>query len=375
MTLAPHVTRAGSLRILHVYKDYYPIVGGIENHIKMVAERQAADGHHVTVLVTNPRRERSRCRLRGVHLIRARRLATVASTPLSLSLPFALARQVPDVTHLHFPYPLGEVSQWLAGRGRPYVITYHSDVVRQRAILRLYRPIMHRILRGARFILVASERYMTSSADLGPLVGKCAVVPLAIDPAPFLKAEPMGLSSGEPTVLFVGRHRHYKGVDDLIRAMSRVNASLVVAGDGPMRSRWEALAGDAGVAARVCFMGQVDDTRLPRLYAGADVFVLPANSRAEAFGVVLLEAMAAGLPCVTTEIGTGTSCVVKDGVTGLVVPPKDPEALARALNDLLADPARRRRMGAAGRERVLREFTLSTLTDRIASIYHQVLTP
>jgi glycosyltransferase involved in cell wall biosynthesis len=339
-----------------------------------VAERQAADGHHVTVLVTNPRRERPRCMLSGVCLIRARRLATVASTPLSLSLPFALARQLPDVTHLHFPYPLGEVSQWLAGKGRPYVITYHSDVVRQRTMLRLYRPVMRRILWGAHRILVTSERYIASSPDLGPFATKCAIVPLAIDPEPFLKAEPMVLSSGRPTVLFVGRHRHYKGVDDLIRAMPRVNASLVVAGDGPMRSRWEALARNVGVAERVCFMGQVEDTVLPRLYAGADVFVLPANTRAEAFGVVLLEAMAAGLPCVTTEIGTGTSYVVKDGVTGLVVPPKDPEALAKAIDYLLADPVRRRQMGAAGRARVLREFTLSSLTARIASIYRQVLT-
>lgn len=361
------------LRILHVYKDYHPTIGGIENHIRMVAEQQVTDGHDVTVLVTNRGGERPLDRLHGVRLIRARRLATLASTPLSLSLLFALARQDPDLTHLHFPFPPGEVSQWLAGRGRPYVMTYHSDVVRQTTLLRLYRPLMRRILQGAGRIVATSESQLASSFDLNPFAAKCDVVPLAIDPRPFLEAGSRAPSATRPTVLFVGRHSHYKGVDDLIRALSQVKAHLLIVGDGPKRSSWESLAREVGVAERVCFTGLVGNEALPGMYANADLLVLPSNSRAEAFGVVLLEAMAAGLPCVTTEVGTGTSFVVQDGVTGFVVPPNNPRALASAMNRLLSDPPLRRKMGAAGRERVLCEFTQPIMTARLADVYRRAL--
>ncbi|HLF90868.1 MAG TPA: glycosyltransferase, partial [Anaerolineales bacterium] len=321
------------MKILHVYKDYYPILGGIENHIKTLAELEAQAGHHVTVLVTNPStsnlqlplragpaRLPSRETMNGVHLIRTWRLATVASTPLTGGFLAELPRLKPDITHLHFPYPVGEVSQWLTnlllGGKRPYIITYHSDVVRQQNILRFYRPLMERILRGAARILPTSDRYMASSPTLSQLTDKCTVVPLCVDPEPFASATPLVPPTGVPTLVFIGRHRYYKGLDTLIRAMPNLvtqqglRPRLLVGGDGPMREAWERLAGELGVSDRVQFLGEVSDDDLPRFFASGDVFVLPANSRAEAFGKVLLEAMATGLPCVTTELGTGTSFVV-----------------------------------------------------------------
>ncbi len=364
------------LKILHVYKDYHPILGGIENHIKTLAELQARAGHEVTVLVTNPGRLPANEMRNGVRLVRARRLATVASTPLSLTLPWQLRGQAADITHLHFPYPVGEMSQWLAGRGRSYVITYHSDVVKQQGILRFYRPVMQRVLRGAGRIIATSEAYIASSPYLKPLAGQCTVVPLSVNARPFMEATPLFPPAGPgepPVLLFAGRHRYYKGLDTLIRAMPRLDACLLVGGDGPMRPVWEALVAELGVGEKVRFVGEVSDEALPGLYASADIFVLPANSRAEAFGKVLLEAMAAGLPCVTTEVGTGTSLVVQDGVTGRVVPPQDPEALAAALRPLLADGGLRRRMGEAGRERVLREFTPEQMVERVEAVYRAVL--
>lgn len=364
------------MHILHVYKDYPPILGGIENHIQMVARAQAARGHQVTVLVTDPGGLPRHAVHEGVHIIRAARLATVASTPLSLTFPWHLARLRPDITHLHFPYPPGEISQWLVGRGRPYVITYHSDVInpRQQLVLRLYRPLLWRVLRGAARLLPTSPPYIRSSPFLAPLADRCTVVPLGIDPTPFLKAAPHPCDLPAPRLLFVGRHRYYKGLEVLLQALPQVTASLLVVGDGPMRSAWEALARRLGLMERVRFLGEVPPADLPGWYATADVFVLPATLRAEAFGTVLLEAMAAGLPCVTTELGTGTSFVVRDGETGLVVPAKDVQALATALRRLLDDnTALRRRMGQAGRERVLRHFTLEHLVDNLDAVYRAVL--
>lgn len=365
------------LSIVHVYKDYWPIVGGIENHIKDLAEAEAALGHDVTVLVTNPGGQRGRERINGVQVIRAARLATFASTPLSLALPVLLANLKPDVTHVHFPYPVGEVSQWLLRWKQPYLIGYHSDVVKQQRILRLYRPLLCRVLAGAGQILVGSDNYVNSSPYLRPLSHKCTIVPYAVDSARFAQAEPGWPEDGRFTILFMGRHRYYKGVDDLIRAVGLLPAGLAVrlliGGDGPLRGEWEALSAELGLQDKISFVGHLSDDELPCFYASGDLFVLPANSRAESFGKVLQEAMAAGLPCISTELGTGTSFVVQDGVTGLVVPPKQPMALAAAIQQLGEQPDLCQKLGQAGQERAKREFSLAQMVARVEMAYTTVL--
>lgn len=361
------------MRIVHVYKDYYPVLGGIENHVRVLAEAQAAAGHEVTVLVTNPGRQTEAATLNGVRVIKAGRLGTVASTPLAPGLPGALRRLAADVTHLHAPYPLGEVAQWLAGPARPYVITYHADVTRpaQRAIMRVYGPLFRRVLRGATRVLATSPNYAATSPYLQAVRERVAIVPLGVDPVRFA---PAPLPEGPFTLLFVGLLRHYKGVDDLLRALPALpEARLVVAGDGPKRAELEALAHELGLAERVKFLGRVPHEALPGLYHAAHALVLPANSRAEAFGTVLLEAMASGRPCVTTEVGSGMAYVVQHEATGLVVPPRDPAALAAALSRLAADRAWCARLGAAGRARVEAEFTLERMIRRVEGIYGEVI--
>ena len=365
------------LSIVHVYKDYWPVVGGIENHIKDLAEAEAALGHQVTVLVTNPGGQPGREVINSVNVIRAGRLATVASTPLSLALPFLLGRLRPDVTQVHFPYPVGEVSQWLLRRKRPYLITYHSDVVKQQQILRFYNPLLRRVLAGAAGILVASPNYVQSSPYLRPLSQKCSIIPFAVDVARFAEAEPLFAGDGRFTLLFLGRHRYYKGGDDLIRAVAQLPADLPVrllmGGDGPLREVWQQLSHSLGLSHKIQFVGNLSDADLPKFYASGDLFVLPANSRAEAFGKVLQEAMAAGLPCLTTELGTGTSFVVQDGVTGRVVPPQQPEALAEVVQHLATQPELCRKMGQAGQARARREFSLAQMVERVQGVYTAVL--
>lgn len=358
------------MQILHIYKDYHPILGGIENHIKALAEAQVIAGHEVTVLVTNPGGEKPDVLLNGVRVIRAKRLATVASTPLSLDLPRQAARLEPDITHLHFPYPIGEVSQLLMGRKRPFIISYHSDVVKQKTILRVYGPLLKRVLAAASQILVSNGNYVPSSDWLPPFAAKCTIIPYSVDLERFSgAAAPLVPPTAEPTLLFMGRHRYYKGVDTLIQAMGGVNGRLLIGGDGPERGNWERLTAELGLQERIHFLGDIPDADLPAFYASGDIFVLPANSRAEAFGLVLQEAMASGLPCVTSELGTGTSWLVQDGVSGFVVPPQQPEVLAAALNRLVDDPALRVQMGQAGQKRARQEFGLQTMMQRIEQVY------
>jgi len=376
------------MRILHLYKNYQPVLGGIENHIRWLAEAQVQQGHEVTVLVTSLDRHTSECVEKGVRVIRAARLVLVASTPLSLSLPWLLRRQRPDIAHLHFPYPPGELSQWLLGQARRIILSYHSDIVRQARILRLYAPLLRRFLRRVDRIIVATPQYRDSSPFLQPHGDKCVLIPYGIDLQRFEEADPAQvkairkrygqaapepLPSCRPLLLFVGRLRYYKGLQYLIQAMPHIPATLLVVGIGPMEREWRALATAIGVADRVHFLGEVDDAALPAYYHAADLFVLPACQRSEAFGIVLVEAMATGTPVISTELGTGTSYVNRHGETGLVVPPRDPDALATAINELLADEARRQAMGRAARARARAEFSLPVMVERVLAVYEEAL--
>ncbi len=198
------------------------------------------------------------------------------------------------------------------------------------------------------------------------------VIPFGVNIETFTPG-PGRSETGRVSLLFVGRLRHYKGLDVLLRALARLpGPRLVIAGEGPEGPRLRRLAARLGLGDRVRFAGNVSPADLPPLYRSADAFLLPATSPAEAFGIVLLEAMASGLPCITTEVGTGTSWVVQDGVTGLVVPPSDPAALAGAIRRLAGDAALRARMGAAGRARVEAEFTQERMVQRVEEVYREV---
>jgi glycosyltransferase involved in cell wall biosynthesis len=366
------------VQILHIYKDYAPILGGIENHVRLLAEGQAALGHRVSVLVTNPAGAATTVREEhGVRVVRAGRLATVASTPLSIALPWQLFRQHPDIVHLHLPYPVGDTSQLALHRGRHTVITYHSDIVRQKSLLRFYAPLLRRSLARADRIIATSPRYIETSSFLRPVAGKCVVIPLGIDLERFTAPGNAGDAAhlrgeyGAPLVLFVGQLRYYKGVEYLVRAMADVPGSLVIAGSASPAHRAELLelARACGVAGRVFVVGQKSEAELAPLYHAADVFVLPSIERSEAFGIVQIEAMASGVPVVSTELGTGTSYINQDGVTGFVVPPGDPEALSGAVNRLVSDTVLRESMGGAARARAIAEFPADVMVRRVLEAY------
>ncbi len=367
------------MRILHIYKDYYPVLGGIENHVRALAEGQAARGHDVAVLVANPARRTTTDMLNGVRVIRAARWATVASTPISPALFLEMARLNADVAHLHFPYPFGDVAHALFSRASHTVITYHSDIVRQKALLRLYAPWLRRTLRHAQRIIATSPRYAATSPYLAPHVDKTTIVPYGIDLARFSTADPAQVAQiraryGSPLVLFVGQLRYYKGVEYLIRAMPQIagRALLIGSETTTRRAELDRLARDLNVADRVIFLGE-HDADLPAYYHASDIFVLPSIERSEAFGIVQIEAMTAGLPLISTELGTGTSWVNVDGQTGLVVPPRDSTALATAINQLLANDDLRHGLGNSARARAQAEFSVATMIDRVLDVYQSLI--
>ena len=362
------------MRVLHVYKDYFPVLGGIENHLRTVVQALANRPEiEPAVLVTSPHAATRRSFDGPVPVTFAGRLVTVASTPLSPALIHELARDPADIIHLQFPYPVGEAAYLLGGRGRPLVISYQSDVVRQKQILRFYRPILWRVLRRADRLLATSPQYAQSSPSLQRFAGKTEIVPLGIDLTLFHPPATEQSRSPEPTILFVGRFRYYKGLSVLLDALRLVpEGHLILCGSGPEEPDLRARAAHPDLAGRITFTGAVPEEELIRLYQQAWVFVLPSVERSEAFGQVLIEAMASGLPVISTELGTGTSYVNKAGQTGLIVPPRDPVALAEALRTLLSNATLRRQFGEAGRRRAEAEFGVDAMIDRLVRVYQQV---
>jgi rhamnosyl/mannosyltransferase len=370
------------MKILYVYKDYYPVLGGIENHIRLICRGLKAGWPEVepTVLVTNRTRNTVVEEMDGVKIIKAGRLVTVSSAPISLSLFAWIRRLEADITHLHFPYPIGELAYLLGGHSHKMVITYHSDIVRQKYLLQVYKPLLYRLLAHADRITVSSPNYIQSSTYLQPLADKCVVIPHGADLSRFAatsevqrRARELRQRYAPPLILFVGLLRYYKGLSFLIEAMSRIPGRLLVVGEGPQGQEWRELTRQLGLEDKVTFLGRVSDEELVALYHACDVFVLPAIHRSESWGAVQVEAMACGKPVVCTELGTGTSFVNVHGQTGLVVPPRDSAALAQAIGTLLQDEPLRQQMGQRAHERAEKEFSFTTMVKRLVSLYKDVL--
>jgi rhamnosyl/mannosyltransferase len=168
---------------------------------------------------------------------------------------------------------------------------------------------------------------------------------------------------------------YYKGFEYLIRAMSKVDATLLLVGTGHLHDALLSEIGKRGLEGRVHLLGDVESGRLPDFYHAADLMVLPSLARSEAFGIVQLEAMACGKPVVNTSLDSGVPFVSRNGVTGITVPPKDSDALASAIQLLLENEAMRKSYGEAARRRVHEIFTMEAVTDSLLGLYGQLNPP
>ena len=376
------------MRILHLGKYYAPVRGGIERYTQDLAEACVAQGDTVGVLVHQQpgHWRRARESLNRVDVYRSGCIAAPVYTPLSPGYPFDLARALrelrPDLLHLHFPNPsCFAVLASPAARRLPWIVHWHADVPpdspdwRLRNAYRLYRPFEQAVLRRASAVIATSQPYVDASPALAPWREKTTVIPLGIGARDTARARTDLWPAGAGLrLLGVGRLSHYKGFDVLIEALAQVDdARLLLVGGGECEREWRALARTRGVDARVAFAGALDDDLLASAYAAADAFVLPSLDRGEAFGLVLLEAMRAGLPVIASAIaGSGVGFVIADGDTGLLVPPGDAGELARAIARL-RDADLRSRMGAAGHVRWKDAFTLDRSVQEVRSTYRHAL--
>lgn len=393
--------RVAGLRVCHLGKYYPPARGGIETHVQGLARAQAALGARVQVLCINHADElghdvswRAFARTRTVRerdgeveVIRLGRQANVARLDMAARLPAVLREIVDagiDLLHLHVPNPTFLMAAALLPRTHrvPLVITHHSDIVRQRVLRLAVRPLEELVYRRSAAVLTTSPAYAQGSALLQAHASKVHVVPLGVETsawqAPDLAAvarlrRRLGGEERDPVWLSVGRLVYYKGLTTAVRALARVPGRWVVIGTGPEEQSLRALAADLGVADRIVWLGEVEAVELVAAVHLATALWFPSNARSEAFGLVQIEAMAAGCPVVNCSIdGSGVPWVAPDGEAAVTVPRDDAMAFASAANSLLGSGELRARLVEGGRRRA-GAFELAQVAEQTLALYSEAI--
>jgi rhamnosyl/mannosyltransferase len=360
------------VRVAHFFKDFWPpLAAGITRYLADVTDESTRRGLDVEVHVAGVRRSRRDVLPSGVVVHRHRELGRLLSSPIAPGLVREAKTVEADVVHLHMPNPLGELGAVLGRATRPVVVSFHAQLGRQKFLEPIYRPLQQKVLAQAAAVLVSNEG-VAMAPELEAIGHKVRLLPYGVSPR-FSRAEaPVGSSGHAVRVLFVGRLVYYKGIDVLLKAAAQLSdVSVTVVGQGPLRQELECIACELGLRDSVRFLGAVDDDALLQAYASHDVFVLPSVSRAEAFGLAMAEAMASGLPAVSTSLGTGTDWVNQHEESGLVVPPDDVDALVKAL-ERLREPDERRRFSEGARTRAASLFSFERHCDALLEVYQEV---
>ena len=367
------------MRVVHLGKFYPPVPGGMERVVQELCEGERALGVDSRALVVSTGGTAVSETINDVPVQRAPSWLRVGSVWFSPMLIRLVARIDSDVLVLHEPNPMALLAYAVARPSQRLVVWFHSEVVRPRWRYRaFYHPFITTALRRASRIIVSSPALKEHAAALAPYRDRTVVVPFGLTVpslVPSLDSSLAGVRErwSGPIVLFVGRLVPYKGVDVLLRAMTGVRAAAVIVGDGPLRQVLEHQAASLGVSDRVFFLGSLPEDTLARWYEHCDLLALPSTTKAEAFGLVQLEAMARGKPVVSTRIESGVPWVNEDGRTGRTVPPNDADALRDAIVQILQTPGLRDQMGEAGRKRFLRHFTRDHMVRDTTNIYERVM--
>lgn len=383
---AAEVQTARHLRVMHVYRTYFPDPpGGLQEAIRQICLATSAFGVDAKVFTLSPRPNPKKISAAEAGVVRSRSWAAPASCDLGgvdAVMQFRALSNWADVIHYHFPWPFADVLRLLVARDKPSVMTYHSDIVRQRFLARICGPLLRNTLKGMAAVVATSPAYAATSEMLTENITtqNLRTIPLGIvDYTCGLMEDRIGndilarLSLGvKPFVLALGVLRYYKGLHTLIEAANAIDGMVVIAGSGPEELALKSQAARLGCL-NIVFAGQVSKAEKITLLRHCRAMVLPSHLRSEAFGMVLVESSMFGKPMVCCEVGSGTSFVNSHGETGFVVPPESPQELAKACNILLHDQICAARMGVAARTRYEQLFSGKALGSAYADLYNEVV--
>lgn len=377
-----------AMRVLHVFKTYYPdSFGGVEQVIRQIATSSGAHGITSKVFTLSHNAPAVRTVYEdGVEVIQVPCSVDIASTPMSTRAlqPFREAVAWADIVHYHFPWPFADVLHTIAPPKKTALVTYHSDIVKQKVLLQFYKPLQHRFLNSMQAIVATSPNYVATSETLQRYRDKVTVIPIGLRESAYPIPEPERIEAwrarvGEGFFLFVGVLRYYKGLHVLLDALglgtgnsSSPNVRVVIVGKGPneeeLRRQAAALKLD-----NLHFVGALpDEDKMALLQLSLGV-VFPSHLRSEAYGITLVEGAMYGKPLISAEIGTGSSFVNVHEKTGLIVPSRDAGALRQAMERLASRPDEVSRMGREARKRFDEIFTADRMTASYVTLYRRLV--
>lgn len=368
------------MRILHFFKTYYPVAyGGVQQVIYQLAEGACQQGAQVDVLSLGPDDVTGE-NVIGLHRVyTARQDIYIASTGFSWSAirDFKRLAAQADIIHYHFPWPFMDLVHFLVHPNKPTVVSYHSDIVKQKHLLRLYQPLMLRFLNDVDAVVASSPNYVKTSSVLNSLKRPPEIIPFGLDPNSYPKSSSLLLEKwrervGNKFFLFIGFLRYYKGLNYLLDAMDGLDYPLVIIGEGPCEKDLKEQATKLGLK-NIIFVGAIADEDKCALLELCYSVVFPSHLRSEAFGMTLLEAAMFGKPMISCEIGTGTTFINIDGVTGVAIKPKDPVSLRNAMQKLWCDSRLATSYGANARSRFENNFSSKLMVDKYYKLYERLL--
>lgn len=368
------------MRVLHFFKTYFPeTTGGTQQVIFQLCQGGRKNGVENSVLTLSPDPYPADVTVADHRVRRVKENISIASTGFSLQAfrQFKEMAAESDVVHFHFPWPMMDMVHFATRHGRPTVVGYHSDIVRQKTLLAIYTPLMKQFLHSVDRITVASPNYQRTSETLQPFADKTVVIPYGLDRAtyPQVSAEKQAYWRQRMPAkffLFVGVLRYYKGLTSLLDALPGTDFPVVILGSGPQELELKAQAERLQLS-NVIFLGHKDDEDKVALLHLCHALVFPSHLRSEAFGISLLEASMYGKPMISCEIGTGTTFVNMDEETGLNVPPDTPPALRQAMQRLWDNEDEAQRFGANALARFERMFTADHMCAATAAVYRELL--
>lgn len=364
------------LKILEINKLYFPETGGIERVIQQIAEG-LADKTDMKVLACQRKGKGKTEVVNGVKVRKSGSLGIAFSMPISLSffMDFIRMRKDRDIIHIHMPFPLADVAVCLLGFNGKVVLWWHSDVIRQKRLMRFYRPFLIRLLKRADLIIAATQGHIDDSEFLPDYREKCVVIPYGVEKKMLDASGSVGHQkktdkNRQTTFLFVGRFVYYKGCEVLLEAFANLNnARLVMVGEGPLQKQLQSMSESLNINKSITWLSRLSDSELSNVFQSCDVFVLPSIAKSEAFGLVQIEAMAHGKPVINTRLPGGVPYVSLDGQTGLTIPPSDVNALSDAMKLLQKDIKMRESMGRAAYTRAHEVFTVDKMLCRLLDAF------
>lgn len=367
------------MRILHFYKtSLADTMGGIEQVIDQIARGTAALGAKVEVLSLAAGHEPRTIEMNGYVVHRSRLDLQLASTGFSFSVVsrFLQLAKTADVIHYHFPWPFMDVVHFATRVRKPTLVTYHSDIIRQKFLLKLYQPLQWKFLGDVDRIVATSPNYLTTSDVLARYRKKVSMIPIGLDRAtyPPPRAERLRFwqeKFSSRFFLFVGAFRYYKGLHILVEAAQGTDYPIVIVGAGPIEPALKEQVKQLGLS-NISFLGWLPDEDKIALLSLCYGVVFPSHLRAEAFGVSLLEGAMFGKPMISSEIGTGTTFVNVASVTGVIVPPDSAAALRQAIRYLWEQQEAAAEMGRRAEARYWQYFTAEQMSKDYMKLYREL---